>query len=1015
MNKSISFKKKLIASAIASYALTGLSTASYAQDKDAGQPVEEVMVTGIRASLERSIDIKRNSDQIVEAITADDIGKFPDQNVAESLQRVPGVQIDRQGGEGTRVRIRGLGDNITLLNGENFVSGLEYYQAGEGRTEFGGSLEGVPSELLGGVDIVKTARASDIEGALGGIVNLKTRSPLSLKEALAVVTLKADNGEYSKETKPSGTITVGQAWDNFGAILSISKDTKVVHNDEAQNLNRNGFAWHEDSNGVSYVVPGMTYLSDKEAERDREGASLNLAWAPSDDSQVTLDVFHSKLNIDDRTYSVKFTQNVDGGSLDEAHGAHTIDKNGVVTSGAFTTSGENNGAREITDIKTDNVKLGFKQDADKWHFDGSLSYAKADLSKDAAYSDSRYAPYSVPQLDANSSTGWSNSAPNTVAGDTGARYFTATQSSSGVPTFMLSPAAAAAIKNSANNMYKSSWAFGDRSENTASAFVVNAKYDLEFGDVKDIKFGFRHAEDEVDFTEGHYQVDLSSKVNAQGVATSVPNGHNIGDVDGDGISDNQLWGASTRYVDAAISNPAYGSVTSTGKDLGKVLYGVTAGRWDGNAPGIIPWHTYDQMPDYYVRVKNFFPSSSTGPSEALFTDPAKMTNVAQWLSTMAGGAKTSFIKDKVQSWDVDTKTNAAYLEANLKGETVPYNLNVGVRVVQTEVTTKGGKTTPDDVWYGTDAWNGPVDVKGSFSALKKYTDVLPSLNFSLDTSDDQKIRFSVARVMARPSDQDLGHGANYNFTRNNARGGYEFVNGSVGNPGLDPTRATQADLNYEWYFGELGYLSVGTFLKSIDTFQVSRAVQVVVADTTTIDIPGQKAGSTLGQINTPQNGTGGNVKGIEVAFQQGFDNGLGYSVNYTFSDSTTNLSSDSYDSLPLPGVSKNSFNFIGFYEANGFHARASYTWRDKYLSPDLTLETIAASAKHATSTFASFYDAYGQVDVSLSYDFTEKFSVSFDALNLTGAEQRRFIEYENFFRSNNAPETRYVLGAKYQF
>jgi iron complex outermembrane receptor protein len=1012
MNKSISFKKKLLATLVASTALTGFSGAASAQSNETA---DEIVVTGIKASLERSIDIKRNSDQIVEAITADDIGKFPDQNVAESLQRVPGVQIDRQGGEGTKVRIRGLGDNVTLLNGSTFVTGLEYYQAGEGRTEFGGSLEGVPSELLGGVDIAKTPRASDIEGALGGIVNLKTRSPLALKAPLAVVSLKADSGQYSQNMKPSGTITVGDVWDNFGAILSLTKDMKVVHNDEAQNLNRNGFAWHEDSKGASYVVPGMTYLSDKEDTRDRLGASVNLAWAPTESSEVTLDWFHSKLKVDDRSYSVKFTENVDGGALDEAHGAHTIDSHGVVTSGAFTTSGENNGSREITDITTDNLKLGFKTDLDKWHFDGAASFARADLTKDAAYSDSRYAPYSVPQLDATSSTGWKNSAPNIVSGDTDARYFTTTQSSNGVPAFVLSPAAAAAIKNSANNMYKSSWAFGDRSKNDSNSFVANAKYDLDFGDVKAIKFGYRHADDEVNFVEGHYQVDLSTKINAQGVATSVPNGHSLGDVDGDGKSDNQLWGASTRYVDAAISNPAFGSLTSTGKDLGKVLYGVNAGRWDGNAPGIIPWHTYDQMPDYYTRVKDFFPSSNTGPAEALFTDPAKMGKVSKWLSTIASGEKVSFIKDKVQSWDVDTKTDAVYFETEIKGDAVPYSINAGVRIIKTEVSTKGGKTTPNDVWYGTDSWNGPVDVKGSSSALKSYTDVLPSVNFSLNTSDDQKVRFSLARVMARPNDQDLGHGANFNFTRNNARGGYEFVNGSVGNPMLDPTRAAQADLNYEWYFGDVGYLSFGTFLKSIDTFQVDRAVQVVVADTTTIDLPGQKAGSTLGQINTPENGTGGSVKGLELAFQQGFDNGLGYSVNYTYSDSTTNLTSETHKHLSLPGVSQNSFNFIGFYEANGLHARVSYTWRDKYLSPDLTLETIAASSGHATSTFASFYDAYGQVDVSLSYDVSDKLSVSFDALNLAGAEQRRFIEYENFFRSNNAPETRYVFGAKYQF
>jgi iron complex outermembrane receptor protein len=1017
MLKIIGFKKKLLTSAITSV-VAGFSGVAFAQAGD----VEEVMVTGIKSALERSVDIKRNSSQIVEAITADDIGKMPDQNVADSLQRVPGVQIDRSGGEGTKVRIRGLGNNLTLLNGETFISGMEYYQAGEGRTEFDGSLEGVPSELLGGVEIIKTARASDVEGAVGGIVNLKTHSPLLLKEPIGVVSLKADIGDVSDDLKPNATLVVGNSWDNFGAIFSLSASQKTVQVDEAQNLNRNSFGFKTTPDGEDYVVPGMQYETDKQFERERVGASLALAWAPSDNSEVTFDWFHSNLSIDDRSYSMKYTLNTDGGEL-LTDLPYSIDSNGVVTQGSFATSGENNAYRDISEITTDNFKLGFKVDAsEKWAFDGALSYAKADLEKDAAFADARYQPYSVQRLTPSSPTGWGNSAPNVdpAIEALGPRYISVAQGSSGTPDWSLSPSALASLTNPASLLYKSNWAYGDRSTNDSLAVALNATYNLEFGDIKNIKFGLRQSKNEVDFVEGHYQVDLSCGSlpldgSVQGVGACVPDGHNLGDVDGDGISDNQLWGPTTRYVDANISNPAFegGSLTSSGRNLGEVLYGIDTGRWGGQSVGIMPWSLFTDRPELSVLVNDFFPSGG-GVSSALFADPAKMGNPAAWLSDIAGGAPTIWYEDKVQSWNVERNVTAVYAEANLEGDSVPYTLNLGVRIVRTDTTTTGGQTTPDDIYSGTDSWNGPVLVQGTFAVKKTYTDVLPSVNFSLDTADNQKLRFAMARVMSQPNAQDLGHGANYNFTRNDARGGYEFVNGTVGNPRLDPFRATQADLSYELYLDSLSYVSVGVFVKAVDSFPAGIATPTRVADSTT-------DGSTVGQVNSTINGAGGIVKGFEIAYQQGFDNGFGYAVNYTYSGSKTDLESFTHKSLPLPGVSENTFNIVGFYEMGSLHARIAYTWRDEFLSPDNTLETIAGDdnatnpAYRESQNFASFYDEYGQLDLSVSYDITENLSLTAEGINLTSEEQRRYIEYTNFFRSNTAAERRFMVGAKFQF
>jgi TonB-dependent receptor len=155
--------------------------------------LQEIVVTGFRQSLQTALDAKRKSDLAIESVAAEDIGKMPDQNVAESLQRLPGVQINRgPAGEGTAVLIDGLRQNLVTLNGDLFLTGREFYVSGEasgggaGNNSQYGSLEGIPTDPLGGIDVIKNPKASMTEGGLCGTIDLKTRDPLSLQEGLSL-------------------------------------------------------------------------------------------------------------------------------------------------------------------------------------------------------------------------------------------------------------------------------------------------------------------------------------------------------------------------------------------------------------------------------------------------------------------------------------------------------------------------------------------------------------------------------------------------------------------------------------------------------------------------------------------------------------------------------------------------------------------------------------------------------------------------------------------------------------
>jgi iron complex outermembrane receptor protein len=134
-------------------------TTTTSQTPAATGDLQEVVVTGFRASLQSALDAKRISIQPIESVAAEDIGKMPDQNVSESLQRLPGISINRSGGKGTQVLIDGLANNLITLNGEVLLTGREIYSSGEGSGGGGNiqyaSLEGIPSEEIGGIDVIK--------------------------------------------------------------------------------------------------------------------------------------------------------------------------------------------------------------------------------------------------------------------------------------------------------------------------------------------------------------------------------------------------------------------------------------------------------------------------------------------------------------------------------------------------------------------------------------------------------------------------------------------------------------------------------------------------------------------------------------------------------------------------------------------------------------------------------------------------------------------------------------------
>ena len=215
--------------------------------------LQEVVVTGYRASVQSALDSKRTAIQPIDSVAAEDLGKMPDQNVAESLERLPGVSINRSGGKGTQVLIDGLGNNLITLNGEVLLTGREIYVSGEAS---GGadadiqyaSLEGIPSEEIGGIDVIKNPTAQNREGGFGGIIDIKTRSPLAQDMGLNLAgNLQGTKAESADGgPTPVGSLVGGFKFsDSFAITGSVSYDDDKTHDQAIPGPEPQSVAGHE--------------------------------------------------------------------------------------------------------------------------------------------------------------------------------------------------------------------------------------------------------------------------------------------------------------------------------------------------------------------------------------------------------------------------------------------------------------------------------------------------------------------------------------------------------------------------------------------------------------------------------------------------------------------------------------------------------------------------------------------------------------------------------------------------
>jgi iron complex outermembrane recepter protein len=991
------------------FSLTGHAAFAADQAQSSSQTknsedLQEIVVTGYRQSLQTAIDAKRASNLPIESVAAEDIGKMPDNNVAESLQRLPGVQIDRSGanGQGNSVLIDGLRQNLVTLNGDVFLTGKEFYVSGEasnggaGANKQYGSLETIPSELVSGIDVIKNPNAAITEGGLGGTIDLKTADPLLAPNGLSLNGLFRESDAQRQNSKtPDGTLVGSfKLNDHIAFSASLTYSELKTHTEEYQDANRSGWVTSNSATAPytglltadkvgtiaqSYIVPQLGYFTDVNDETKERGASFDVGIRLTDAITSNFLWFYSREDETTIDYSDKAWFNGQDTSplpgIDPTQ-PFAIDGNGVVQNATFNALGAETATLFQENIaQANNFQWVTKFDDGgplRGVLDGSFAHATSNLQ--AAQADIEHGFYATGggMATAPTAPGCNNGqlCPAGGPGNHGYEFNYANGGTSGLPSVNYLSPYADVLSNPAYATFKSNWAWANKTDQKNFAVKGELKWDPPF--VTEIKTtitaGVRYAGRDVDQTFGRYLINGT-------------------------LADGEVAGTNT-------GTPAAG--------FGPWLYFQDPGY--GNPS--IPYSTALSNPGLASTVNNF----RAGPILVKNPYTSGMTNPSTFLQTVWGGAGVpnmteQFFKDDLSSFEVRERTTSPYLMIDLGGPSSRIHMNVGVRLVNTDLTINGGGANPaGPTYFGTASWNGLESNVVSVTTKRNYTDVLPSFNMTLDVTDTQKVRFGAAKVVAPQDLYSLGLGQSYNFTRGandpvtgNAR--FFFDGGSSGNPNLDPYRASQFLLSYEDYFAPGGLASLATFYKQVDNFVEQENIATKVND---------DFGGTTNNVSLPVNAGNGRIYGIEAGGQYAFGNavgwlqGFGAAANYTYSQSQSQQPTSFTTRGPIPGVSKNALTGTLYYENHGFSIRGSYSYRDKALNDSQVGSTFTFGGK----TYEVFSAPYGQLDAQASYDFNRHVGVIVSVQNLTDEAQHTYLQWPNEPFTYDDPGRRFFVGIK---
>jgi TonB-dependent receptor len=1006
------------------------ATSAMAQDvaEESADGENEILVTGYRASLERTIDLKRNSSGVVDGISAEDIGKFPDTNLAESLQRIPGVSIDRVNGEGSTVTVRGFGPgyNLVTLNGRALptasIASIGQDQNGDFVSGTTRSFEfsNIASEGVNRLEVYKTARAAITSGGIGAAINIVTRRPLDGETGLsgsigAKALYDGSDTEYARVTpEVSGLINWLNDDGTFGIGLfgSWQRRNNSAPSASVNDWNIETFAQFADT-GRGRVNASTTFdnapdpdtlvgfpndyrLHYSEFKRERINGQLTLQFAPTDNLQITADgTYYQNQAEEQRTDQATW--------LNRPFSHVAFDGNSDVAT-----------AISITDIISGAKDGGFEQQY-RGIEDRLLSLG---LNIDFEPMDGL-----TLTLDGHHST--AKALPNNPLGHSSTLVAIAEKAIAGQTLSIVDGFPVQAITFNDNPMTGGNGNangildlpdLGSQVARSTTSRQVQTTDEVRFdgawaaGDDDIVGFGASYRHNDMNQT----RIDTYQPLGDWGVA-------HVGDV--------QQFAGNVVTPFCLVCEFDRHDPMATGALL-------TAFRADAT--------------QLYTLLGNQYPGYGS-----------------------VNGDQNNTVKEKI--W-------AAYAQIDLNTELAgrPVNVVAGVRYEHTDSISTSVVVPPAALrWDADNDFTTVLAASGvAVTESNSYDHILPALDFSIDLTDEIKGRVSYGRTIARPDFASLfsavAIGSN-NPNRPTFLGGRP--NANSGNPSLVPLVSDNFDVSLEYYFAPTSYVSAGFFDKRVKNFVGTGQDTQTLFDLRdpSSGAPGTRSGMAVSYLNSigadlsdvnlftmtalidqfglagattqfqanysggnlsqsfidqvlqaynvtasptdplfnfqvqkPINNEEGHIYGFEVAGQYFLgQTGFGVAGAYTMVEGDIGYditAAPTADQFALLGLSDTA-NVTLIYEKFGLSARLAWNWRGTFLSNN----------SRGGSRNPVFVKSYDQLDLNVSYDFNEHLAFSFEAINLTESDVKTFARTENQPWFIVEGDRRFLLGARYKF
>lgn len=990
-----------------------------------------VNVTGVRASQMRAIDVKRDAVNIQDSITAENIGALPDTTITDSLQRVTGVQINRDAGVGTSVDVRGLPQVGTMLNGEVFITAD---QIDSQQPDF--SM--LPSTLFHGVDVLKSPTASTTDGGISGAIDLHTYRPWDLPTGFTYsYSANGERGSTTQHTGPEGNglisyndnghwgllisgdfsntrrMNATEGLDQYGVVLNGENaasaggyngfltpwngapiPSKIVQNaDGSVDVNGDG-----KSNGV-FMGSQDIGLNDIITQRKRKSGNASFQFDFGSGLTGTADYFYSSQREYDRNVGIQFNStNWQGATYvplqsrntgAPALGSYGTPEPGWEGSQYYTTQqyekwpGDVESYSQIIQKSSVARNLNLQLDYDN----GGPFTASVRGIRDTASQSFQESDVNISDSDG---ALWPNVLmdgvdPNSVPPGTmvypaqlgGNRVFNA----NGIPQNTIP------IIANFNGRYIKI----DVPPSLANNFANPADWTLKTlessGDYnRQVALNALRFDGKYDFQDG-FKLEF-------GVRNSIRS------------ADNEGWTLEAPvYAGMGASDPAGCLVRYVGADVVLNSGSCTAGNEQGYfRAGPL---SAISMPNTAAPLANNFKQYNNLLGSGInfwAIDPNAMVNpIAYWNSLYPG---TQQVAEPGTTWAVRLKELSGYLQGDFNGTMwdMPFSGNVGVRLIHTNLDVTQ-HLSGDPGAYGDE----PEDV-GTATTKRSYQDVLPSANFALDVTDSFKVRLAYSKNMMPLDLSTWGGGLQLNYSLAETPQGpiFRVSNGtSTGNPDLNPWRSTNFGASAEYYINETSMLSLALFRINVDSFIKNGSV----TNCTLPDEDGVVRDHCI-VITQPVQGTGNSIHGAEFDYRQGFTflpsflSKTGMEINATYAPSNSGETDLAGKKIPFQDNSTKSGNFILWYQDDHFQARLAYNYRSRRAVMDSVggitgLEMYEAPQKY--------------LDASISYKFSKYAEVFLDGTNLTNEYQKYYLVWPDQPGHSTFSERMFMFGVRGQW